>query len=148
MVRKRKYEDECRMALEIASGDAGYQACNVAIAQAILGSPEHGIVLSRDGQGNLCKLVYRNEFGPTCSLDDIFERMTLTDWRRVAECAVAQARYGQPLRKIGRLRVTVTRVPEEDTDITSRVELSFYVNRWTYEALLKADLAKQAREDN
>ena len=148
MVRKRKYEDECRMAQEIASGDAGYQACNVAIAQAILGSPEHEIVLSRDGQGNLCKLVYRNEFGPTCALDDIFERMTLTDWRRVAECVAAQARYGQPLRKIGRLRVTVTRVPEEDTDITSRVELSFYVDRWTYEALRKADLAKQAREDN
>ena len=52
MMRKRKYEDECRMALEIASGDAGYQACNVAIAQAILGSPEHGIVLSQDGRGN------------------------------------------------------------------------------------------------
>lgn len=148
MVRKKEYENECRMAREIASGDAGYQACNVAIAQAILGSPEHGIVLSQDGRGNLCKLIYRNEFGPTCALDDIFERMTLIDWRRVAECTVAQARYGQPLRKVGRLRVTVTRVPEEDTDIISRVELSFYVDRWAYAALLKANLAKQVREDN
>ncbi len=136
------------MAREIARYDAGDRECNVAIAQAILGSPEHEIALSQDGGGNRCELVYHNEFGPTCTLDDIFERMTLTDWRRVAEHTVAQARYGRPLRKVGRLRVTVTRVPEKDTDITSRVELAFYADRRTYEALLKADRAKQSREEN
>lgn len=133
------------MAREIAQHDAGDLKCNDAIARAILESPEHELVLSRDGTGNLCVLVYRNEFGPTCTLDDIFDRMTLMDWRRVVEHAAARAVSAVSGRRfaVPRLRVSVTLRPGEHPDVIGCVELSFYANRRVYEALLRADEAKQ-----
>lgn len=131
------YAAERRMAVTLASREPGAGA-GEALGDALAVSREHEIVLD----GESVQLTYHNEFGPTCAVDDVLERMTLVDYREACATTVTRlldwvkgaARYRFPKGKYP----TVTLVPEPDTPVINTVTLTFTVPPKTYGLLLEA----------
>lgn len=133
------YESEDRYARRIAASEPGDDA-HAAVAEAVAECREHTVVLSGNG---IVTFEYRNSFGPTCTVDDVLERMTMLDWRNACDSLCSQLlRKGgfdpgrfdwpTPLPK-------VTFVPEDEgTDVIARVGVTFVVDQATYSALVRA----------
>ena len=140
------YGEERRSAWRIDQSEPGQDAeeCASAVADAVIASARatksHTAVV-RDGK---LEVSYCNEFGPTCAVDDVFERMTVADWKRICDLLLRHL-----LRGIGESELarkvrphswpTVTLVPEQDTPIINRVRLSMWVPRHARAAFEKAE---------
>lgn len=140
------YGEERRAAFRIAQSEPGQGAeeCASAVADAVIASfratKSHTAVV-RDGK---LEVSYCNEFGPTCAVDDVFERMTVADWKQVCVLLLRHL-----LREIGEDELarkarphswpTVTLVPEQDTPTINRVRLSMWVPRHARAAFEKAE---------
>ena len=139
-VEAKDYEDECRYAREIAAlshRELDGEAAAKTVAEAVAMCRAHPIIFTGDG---LISFDYANSFGPTCTVDDVLERMNMRDWRMTCDefCKSVLRKGGldpqdydwpTPLPK-------VMRVPEDDgTDITARVCVTFKVDGRTYEAI-------------
>lgn len=140
------YGEERKAAWRIAQSEPGQDAeeCASAVADAVIASfratKSHTAVV-RDGK---LEVSYCNEFGPTCTVDDVFERMTVADWKRVCVLVLRRLLEGIGADDVAR-RIrphswpTVTLVPEQDTPIINRVRLSMWVPRHARAAFEKAE---------
>ena len=140
------YGEERRAAWRIAQSEPGQDAeeCASAVADAVIASfratRSHTAVV-RDGK---LEVSYCNEFGPTCAVDDVFERMTVADWKRVCVLLLRHLLVGIGEDDLARkVRPhswpTVTLVPEQDTPVINRVRLSMWVPRHVRAAFEKAE---------
>lgn len=140
------YEAERRAAFRIAQSEPGQDAeeCASAVADAVIASfratKSHTAVV-RDGK---LEVSYCNEFGPTCAVDDVFERMTIATWKQVCVLLLRHLLRGIGEDELARKArphswPTVTLVPEQDTPIINRVRLSMWVPRHARAAFEKAE---------
>lgn len=125
------YEKECRAARKIACAPDGQGPEYV--AQAIVACREHTVVCD----GDSVTIEYHNEFGPTCTVDDVLERMTLLDWQRTF-ALVCHGLVGRKVYGLTSVYPTVTKIPEPDSPVTSRIVMTAKVPKRAYNAILKA----------
>lgn len=136
-----EYDEERRHAGEIAllsEKKLNGEAAAYAVASAVVECRAHPVTL--EGDGLIC-FEYDNSFGPTCTVDDVLERMNMRDWRMACDefCKLMLKKGGldpedyewpTPLPK-------VMKVPEDEgTDVISRVVVTFKVNERTYDRIL------------
>jgi len=126
-----KYEVECGLARQIARAEPDSDEAVLAFAEAVTSSNAHWA----DVDDGVLDIRYLNGFGPTCTVDDVIERMTVAGWRRV--CTEALRRM---LKRIHALQdvspssairhwPTVTLVPERDSPVVAEVRLQVPVSR-------------------
>lgn len=138
-----EYGEECKYARLLASCSTAKfdgEAAAKTIADAVVWCRAHPVVLHGDG---LVSFDYDNSFGPTCTVDDVLERMTMRDWRMTCDCFCKNMLHRGGFDPAGfdwpAPRPKVMKVPEEEgTDIISRVCVTFEVDEKTYDALLEA----------
>lgn len=138
------FECQCARAIAELSGPAfdGKEAAK-RVANAVISCKAHPIVCEGNG---LISFNYDNSFGPTATVDDVLERMSLRDWRMACDwfCKLMLRKGGldpenfdwpTPFPK-------VTKIPEgEDprigaTDVIAQVSVVFKIDQRTYNHIL------------
>lgn len=134
-----EYGDACACARRIACSEPGDDLCR-AFADAVVTALGHDVTAWDD----VVSITYRNEFGPTCGVDEQIEHMGIADWACVAGYAVALAlvRGGEPARRVPRIHPAVTLAPECDSDVVRAVTLVFRLPKRLHGRLARA-LGKQ-----
>lgn len=140
------YGEERKAAWRIAQSEPGRDAaeCAAAVADAVMASAGATKSHTAAVRGGKLEVSYCNEFGPTCTVDDVFERMTVADWKRVCVLVLRRLLEGIGADDVAR-RIrphswpTVTLVPEQDTPIINRVRLSMWIPRQARAAFEKAE---------
>ena len=134
------FERQCARAIAELSGPSidGEEAAR-RVADAVVSCKAHTVVCEGDG---LVSFNYDNSFGPTCTVDDVLEKMNMHDWR------VACDEFCKDMLRKGGLDPedfdwptplpTVTKVPEDGgTDVIARVCVTFKVDDHTYFRILE-----------
>ena len=128
-----KYANECKAAVRIGGSEPGEDAPECIAHAVTMAGREGGTHDAAVREGKLL-IVYRNEFGPTCAVDDVFERMTVAGWKKVCVLALRQllrdARaYDLAVRVRPKAWPTIELKPERDSPIISEVALSMPIPR-------------------
>ena len=135
-LKQLAYNDECEFARRIAAADDCDEAADI-MADAIVWCEEHGIyVLWSD-----LELRFNNSFGPTCTVDDVIERMTITHWRTVCQLVVKRLfmRAGLRERKLyGDKYPEVTLAPEDDSPVIKTAVLRLRLPPHTADGIRQA----------
>lgn len=117
-------------------------------AEAVCGSSEHNIVFTTktggiSGTKYGMRVTYRNDFGPTCHVDDVFETVLLSDWLKAADETVRQLLLvgGRDPKAFdwGHPRPSVTFVPECEDPVIHEVTIEFLVDKETWLACRKSE---------
>lgn len=127
-----KYEVECGLARQIARAEPDSDEAALAFGEAVTSSDEHWAEVDEAG---MLLIRYLNSFGPTCTVDDVIERMTVAGWRKV--CVEALRRR---LKRVHALQdvnpssairrwPTVTLIPEKDSPVVAEVLLRVPLSR-------------------
>lgn len=134
-----EYADACACARRIACAEPGDDLCR-AFADAVVTAYGHDVTAWDD----VVSITYRNEFGPTCGVDEQIERMGMGGWACVAGYAVARVlgRGGESARRVPRVHPSVTLAPECDSDVIRTVTLVFRLPKRLHGRLERA-LGKQ-----
>lgn len=135
-LKQLAYNDECEFARRIAAADDCDEAADI-MADAIVWCEEHDIhVLWYD-----LELQYHNSFGPTCTVDDVIERMTIVHWRTVCQLVVRRIfmRAGLRARQMyGDKYPEVTLLPEDDSPVIKTVMLRLRLPPHTADGIRQA----------
>lgn len=125
-----KYEVECGLARQIASSEPDSKEAALAFAEAVTSSDEHWA----DVDEGMLFIRYLNSFGPTCTVDDIIEQMTVAGWREVCvETLRSMLKRRRILQGVDPSSAvlrwpTVTLIPERDSPVVAKVQLQVPVS--------------------